>query len=163
MFRETLKSLKNYTNSNWAENQDIKRSISEYAFNIDNDVINWFSKRQFIVTLFICEIEYTRQILIAEEVIWLRNLMIQLTCDVEYSQTMMICENNQSAIALIKNSQFHARIKHIDIQTHFIKEKVIEEFIDLAYVFIDQMIADDLTKSLIRDKFVQFRAALEIE
>jgi hypothetical protein len=76
---------------------------------------------------------------------------------------MMICENNQSAIALIKNSQFHARIKHIDIQTHFIKEKVIEEFIDLAYVFIDQMIADDLTKSLIRDKFVQFRAALEIE
>jgi hypothetical protein len=75
----------------------------------------------------------------------------------------VIYENNQNAIALIKNPQFHARIKHIDIQTHFIKEKVIEEFIDLAYVSIDQMIADDLTKSLVRDKFVQFRAALEIE
>ncbi len=34
MFRETLKSLKNYTNSNWAENQDIRRSISEYAFTV---------------------------------------------------------------------------------------------------------------------------------
>jgi hypothetical protein len=44
MFRETLKFLKNYTNSNWAENQDIKRSISEYAFNVDSDIINWFSK-----------------------------------------------------------------------------------------------------------------------
>jgi hypothetical protein len=75
----------------------------------------------------------------------------------------MIYENNQNVIALIKNSQFHARIKHIDIQTHFIKEKVIEEFIDLIYVFIDQMIIDDLTKSLIKDKFVRFRAALEIE
>jgi hypothetical protein len=75
----------------------------------------------------------------------------------------MIYEDNQSAIVLIKNSQFHARIKHIDIQTHFIREKVIEEFIDLAYVFIDQMITDDLTKSLIKDKFVQFRAALKIE
>jgi hypothetical protein len=85
MFREALKFLKSYTNSNWTENQDIKRSISEYAFNVDNDVINWFFKRQFIVTLFICEIEYTRQILIAKEVIWLRNLMTQLTCDVEYS------------------------------------------------------------------------------
>jgi hypothetical protein len=94
MFRETLKFLKNYTNSNWAENQNIKRSISEYAFNVDNDVINWFSKRQFIVTLFICEIEYTRQILIAKEAIWLRNLMIQLTCNVEYFHTMMIYENN---------------------------------------------------------------------
>jgi hypothetical protein len=75
----------------------------------------------------------------------------------------MIYKDNQNVIVLIKNSQFHARIKHIDIQIHFIREKVIEEFIDLAYVFIDQMIADDLTKSLIKNKFVQFRAALEIE
>ncbi len=163
MFREALKLLKNYTNSNWTEDQDIRRSISKYAFNVNSDVINWFSKRQFIVTLFICEIEYTKQILIAKEIMWLRNLMIQLTCDVEYSQTIMIYEDNQNVIVLIKNSQFHARIKHIDIQTHFIKEKVIEEFIDLVYVSINQMIADDLTKSLIRDKFVQFRAALEIE
>jgi hypothetical protein len=163
MFREALKFLKSYTNSNWAKNQDIRQSISEYAFNVDSDVINWFSKRQLIVTLFICEIEYTRQILIAKEVIWLRNLMIQLTCDVEYYQTIMIYENNQDVIVLIKNSQFHARIKHIDIQIHFIKKKVIEEFIDLVYVFIDQMIVDDLTKSLIRDKFVLFRVALKIE
>jgi hypothetical protein len=75
----------------------------------------------------------------------------------------MIYENNQSVIVLIKNSQFHARIKHIDIQIHFIKKKMIEEFIDLTYVFIDQMIIDDLTKSLIKDKFVQFRVALKIE
>jgi hypothetical protein len=40
MFRETLKSLKNYTNSNWTKNQDIKSSISEYVLNVDNDVIN---------------------------------------------------------------------------------------------------------------------------
>jgi hypothetical protein len=75
----------------------------------------------------------------------------------------MIYEDNQDVIALIKNSQFHARTKHIDIQIHFIKEKVIEEFIDLFYVLIDQMIIDDLIKSLIKNKFVQFRVALKIE
>jgi hypothetical protein len=123
MFREALKCLENYTNSNWTKNQDIRRSISEYAFNVDSDVINWFSKRQFIVTLSICEIEYTKQILAAKEVIWLRNLMIQLTCDVEYFQAVMIYENNQSVIIFVKNFQFHARTKHIDIQTHFIKKK----------------------------------------
>jgi hypothetical protein len=63
--------------------------------------------------------------------------MIRLTCDVEYSQTIIIYENNQDVIALIKNFQFHARTKHIDIQTHFIKEKMIEDFIDLTYVLID--------------------------
>jgi hypothetical protein len=75
----------------------------------------------------------------------------------------MIYENNQNVIVFVKNSQFHARIKHIDIQIHFIKEKMIEEFIDLFYVLIDQMIIDDFIKSLIKDKFVWFRAALKIE
>jgi hypothetical protein len=89
--------------------------------------------------------------------------MIQLTCDVEYCQTIMIYENNQKIIALTENFQFHARIKHIDIQTHFIKEKMIEEFINLIYVFIDQMIIDDLIKSLTKNKFVQSRVALKIE
>ncbi len=64
---------------------------------------------------------------------------------------------------MIKNFHFHARTKHIDIQIHFIKKKVIEKFIDLFYVLIDQMIIDDLIKSLIKNKFVQFRVALEIE
>jgi hypothetical protein len=94
MFREALKFLKSYTNSNWTENQDIRQSISEYAFNVDSDVISWFSKWQLIVTLFICEIEYTKQTLIAKKITWLRNLMTQLTCDVEYSQTIMIYEDN---------------------------------------------------------------------
>jgi hypothetical protein len=89
--------------------------------------------------------------------------MTQLTSDVDYSQAIVIYEDNQDVIALIKNSQFHARTKHIDIQIHFIREKVIEDSIDLIYVFIDQMIIDDLTKSLIRDKFIQFRVVLEIE
>ncbi len=89
--------------------------------------------------------------------------MIQLTCNVEYSQTIMIYENNQEIIALIKNFQFHARVKHIDIQTHFIQKKMIEEFINLIYVLIDQMIIDDLIKSLTKNKFVQFRVALKIE
>ncbi len=86
-----------------------------------------------------------------------------MTCDVEYFQTIIIYENNQDLIALIKNFQFHAQTKHIDIQIHFIKEKMIEDFIDLIYVFIDQMIIDDLIQSLIKDKFVQFRVALKIE
>jgi phosphoribosylanthranilate isomerase len=40
IFRETLKFLKNYTHSNWTKNQNIKQFIFEYAFNVNNDVIN---------------------------------------------------------------------------------------------------------------------------
>jgi hypothetical protein len=45
IFRETLKSLKEYTNSNWTKNQDTKRFTYDYVFNVNNEVINWFFKR----------------------------------------------------------------------------------------------------------------------
>ncbi len=40
IFREALKSLKKYTNSNWTKDQDIRRFIFESAFNVNSDVIN---------------------------------------------------------------------------------------------------------------------------
>jgi hypothetical protein len=40
MFREALKFLESYTNSNWAKDQDIRRSISEYAFNVNSEIIS---------------------------------------------------------------------------------------------------------------------------
>jgi hypothetical protein len=55
------------------------------------------------------------------------------------------------------------RIKHIDIQIHFIKEKIVDESIDLIYILRKQIIIDDLIKSLIKIKFVQFRVVLKIE
>jgi hypothetical protein len=60
--------------------------------------------------------------------------LIQLICDIDYSQAVIIYEDNQETIALEKNSQFHAQIKHIDIQTHFIKKK--DRRIDRFSVFI---------------------------
>jgi hypothetical protein len=106
MFREALRFLKEYTNSNWTKDQNIKRSISEYAFNVNSEIINWFSKRQSIVTLFICEIEYTEQTLAIKEIIWLRNLMIQLMNNVEYSQAIMIYKNNQTSLLWSKILNF---------------------------------------------------------
>jgi hypothetical protein len=114
------------------------------------------------VTFSICEVEYVRQTQIVKEIILLRNLLIQLPNDQDYSQKVIIYENNQNAIILIKNSQFHVKTKHIDIQTHFVREKMIENAIELEYVFTNQMIIDDLFKSLFRNKFVTFRVILEV-
>ncbi len=163
IFQKSLKRLKKYTNFDWIDNQNIKRYTSNYVFNINSEIINLFSKRQSIVILFICEAKYIDETQIVKKIIWLRNFLTQLICDIDCFQIMIIYENNKKTIALTKNSQFHAQIKHINIQTHFIKKKVIDESIDLAYILTNQMIIDDLTKSLIRNKFVQFRIVLEIE
>ena len=74
--------------------------------------------------------------------------------------TTIIYGDNQGAIALARNPQFHARTKHIDTQHHFVREKQHSGEVDLQYIPTDQQVADGLTKALPRDKFEVFRSAL---
>jgi KUP system potassium uptake protein len=62
--------------------------------------------------------------------------------------------DNQSCIALSKNPEFHARTKHIDIQHHFVREKVACGAVDLSYCPTERMVADVFTKPLPKEKHV---------
>ena len=75
----------------------------------------------------------------------------------------MIFGDNQGAIALAKNPQFHARTKHIDLQHHWVREKQAEGKIDMRYIPTDKQVADGLTKALPKDRFITFRSALGLE
>jgi len=68
--------------------------------------------------------------------------------------------DNQGAIAVAHNPEFHARTKHIAIQEHYVREKVTTGEIELAYLHSGDMIADCLTKNLSRDKVTRFRAEM---
>ena len=57
-----------------------------------------------------------------KECIWLIRLLAELGYPL--NKTPIILEDNQSAIALANNLEFYNRVKHIDIQYHFIREKV---------------------------------------
>lgn len=59
--------------------------------------------------------------------------------------------DNQSAIRLIQNPEFHKRTKHIDIKYHFVREKLKNKDIEVHYIPSKQQIADILTKALPRD------------
>ena len=60
----------------------------------------------------------------------------------------MINGDNQGAIALASNLEYHVRTKHIAIQWHFVREQVTKEAVTLRYISTAEMIADGLTKPL---------------
>lgn len=93
-----------------------------------------------------------------KEAIWLRRLFHSIG----YTQTAPtpLFGDNQSAIRLVKNPEYHKRTKHIDIQYHFIREKFEHGEIDISYISTDQQLADIMTKALPRDKFERFRTNL---
>ena len=143
-----------------AGDKDTRRSTSGYVFSFGSAPISWSSKRQATVALSTCEAEYIGQTQAAKEAIWLKSLMASLTNDDQLFRSVVILGDNQGAIALAKNPQFHAIIKHIDIQNHLVREAVADGKISLAYVPTANQVADGLTKPLARDKFEVFRRAL---
>ncbi len=64
--------------------------------------------------------------------------------------------NNQEAIALIKNSEFHVCTKHIDIHHYFIREVKSCRLIHLDYILTSNIVVNRLTKSLLTLKFTYF-------
>jgi hypothetical protein len=60
--------------------------------------------------------------------------------------------DNQGCIALAKNPTHHSRTKHIDIQHHFIREKLESGEIGFKYCPTQDMVADVLTKALAKER-----------
>ena len=76
--------------------------------------------------------------------------------------TTIIYEDNQSAIAMTKNPQFHGRAKRIDIKYHFLREQVNAGNVKLQYCPTNEMTADMFTKPLSREQFCRLRNKAEI-
>jgi hypothetical protein len=87
---------------------------------------------------------------------WLRRILEDLHEQHE-QPTQLICDN-QSAIQMTKNSIFHKKSKHIDIQYHFVQQGVIE----IMYCRIKYRVANIFTKALSTKKFCKFRNDLGI-
>ena len=83
--------------------------------------------------------------------IWLQHLLANLGHP--QKEATIIHEDNHRCIGLSKNPQHHQRTKNIDIQHHFMQEKVESNEVTLkACPSVDQ-VADVLTKALPKDKF----------
>ena len=161
-YQGALDDLTGYTDSDWAGDQATRRSTAGYVFHMGSAAISWQSKRQATVALSTCEAEYMGETQATKEAIWLNTFLAQIKRD-KPSKPVVIYGDNQGAIALAKNPQFHGRTKHIDIAHHFVREKVADRSVDLRYVPTDRQVADGLTKALPRDKFEAFRKLLGLE
>ena len=73
---------------------------------------------------------------------------------------MTLFSDNQSAIVLTQDHQYHPRTKHIDIRYHFIQWVIEEGALRLVYCPTDDMVADTLTKALPSAKVKHFASEL---
>lgn len=121
-------------------------------------MISWYSKKQATIALSSTEAEYNAATLAAQECVWLTRLIEDISHG--SMRTVELYCDNLSLIRLASNPVFHARTKRIEVHYHFIREKVLQNEIDLIKVDTNEQLADIFTKALPKAKFEFLRAQL---
>ena len=81
----------------------------------------------------------------------------------EIQLSMRFLKDYQTINFLMKNVHIHERSKHIDVIYHYIKNLYQRNLIKLNYISSENMIIDDLTKSLSDNKFKKFVTQLKLQ
>ena len=162
MFRkkETAET-EGYSDADWAGDIDDRKSTSGYLFKLSGASISWRSRKQSCVALSTAEAEYISLATAGQEAIWLSRLITELKRGTEKPVTLY--EDNQAAICLSKNPQFHGRSKHIAIKYHFIRDEVQKGSLTVPYCKTEEMAADMMTKGLYSDRFSKLRKMAGVE
>ena len=97
-----------------------------------------------------------------QEAVWLKAFTSELGEEVS-DGALTVFEDNQGAIALAKNPEFHKRTKHIGIRYHFVREKVEDGQVVLEYCHTKDMLAEIMTKPITVAQFDTLRTKLGIQ
>jgi hypothetical protein len=152
--------LRGYSDADYAGDTITRRSTSGFIFMMGDGIVAWCSQRQKSVALSTTEAEYIALSQSIQELIWLTLLISDLL--EPQGDTPVLYADNQSAIKLVKNPEYHKRTKHIDVRYHYIREKFSEGMFSLEYVPSKEQLADILTKPTPRPRFQELREMLGI-
>ncbi|RVW15373.1 Retrovirus-related Pol polyprotein from transposon TNT 1-94 [Vitis vinifera] len=119
-------------------------------------------QEQDVVARSSAEAEYRAMALATCELIWLRHLLRELRFGKD-KQMKLICDN-QAALHIASNPVFHERTKHIEVDCHFIREKIASRCVATSFVNSNDQLADIFTKSLrdIKNAFLHRDLAEEV-
>jgi hypothetical protein len=94
---------------------------------------------------------------VTAEVVWLKNLLCEL--GISITIPVLWCDN-LGAMFLASNPAFHARMKHIELDYHFVREKVATGIIQVRFICSNDQLADIITKLLAASHFSFLRSKL---
>lgn len=153
--------LVGFTDSDYANCLDTRRSISGHCFSLGSGMISWSSRRQRTVADSTCYAEYIAAHSASRECMWLRSFLAGID-HTPHAPTPLMIDNN-AAMKLAEDQQFHSEAKHIEIKYHVLRDYVADGHIVLQHVRSAENTADILTKALAPITFIRLRGLLGLQ
>ncbi|KAH0706956.1 hypothetical protein KY289_012032 [Solanum tuberosum] len=137
-----------YCDADWVACPNSRKSVTGYVVKLRDSPIIWKSKKHTTVSKSSAEAEYRSLASTVAELVWIIGLMKELGVDV--TLPVKVYSDSKAAMQIAANPVYHERTKHIEIDCHFIREKIMQGVISTSYIPTNEQPADLLTKSLFR-------------
>jgi hypothetical protein len=158
--RASTSDLIIYTDTECASCPDTRRSTLGYPVFLGDNLGSWSSKRQNVVSHSSSETEYHTMANGVAEACWLRQILVELHNPLSWA-TLFYC-NNVSTIYLSTNPVQHHRTKHVEIDLHFVRERIAVRDVRVFHVPTTSQFVDIFTKGLPSSVFSEFWSSLNI-
>ncbi|XP_015165132.1 uncharacterized mitochondrial protein AtMg00810-like [Solanum tuberosum] len=128
----TSPKLQAFCDADWAPCPTTRRSVTGYLVKFDDSLISWKAKKQPTISRSSAEAEYRSIASTVAEIVWVVGLFTEL--GITLTLPVFVHCDSKSAIQIAANPVFHERTKHIDIDCHFIHEKILQGLIETVYL-----------------------------
>ena len=151
--------LRAFTDADWGACLDPRKSITVCVF-LGDSLISWKAKKQATISRSSTEAEYRALATTTSELVWLHQLL--QTFQVSFSTPTLLFCDNQAAIHIASNPIFHEHTKHIELDCHFVRDKVTKGFVKLFPNKSQNQLADLFTKALPASTRFPFLSKMEM-
>nr|XP_043615787.1 secreted RxLR effector protein 161-like [Erigeron canadensis] len=159
--KPSMPSLLGYSDADWARCHETRRSTYGYLIFFGGNLVSWSAKKQSTVSRSSCESEYRAMANTAAEIIWITHHTLCELHALPPTRPTILCDDH-SAFFLTQNPISHKRVKHIELDYHFIRELVASRKLHTRFIPTKLQVADIFMKSLPKPQFEFFCSLLHL-
>ena len=153
--------LRAFCDADWGKCLDSRRSVTGFCIFLGDSLVSWRSKKQPTISRSSAEAEYRAIASTTCELVWLKHLLHDFGIN-QKDAALLFCDND-AAIKIATNPIFHERTKHLEIDLHFAREKVVNKTIRLMSIRSEFNLADIFTKPLPSTKLLPFLSKMSLQ